>query len=487
VFANNIGISERIIEFEKAYAAELCSFQSGDYLIWPIIKPRIFIHYFYPPGKHTENRSKSIAIAQIWQKTEDLFVSIALYVRWVLLIGRKPTLVYSDGAARYHRNSLGKMCNLFLDALVTKSLVPDGLLVEYRQSKIRDGNLRLFHNARSLSIYKLFCRIYIRRLQRGKYLKACQDIGKLMACATSNINIPSQLIEDIVTEFHCERLAYRHLLTVLHPRMAVTYDKVCQGFTAACKEKGVPLIDLQHGIIGKHFPEYNFIKVFKTVKHKFALPSVIAVFGNLERNQILANGFWTEQEVVAVGANRMCDIIESKYKLNSDGNSVLFVSQNLDPNIYLPSILALARANYQIMIVHHPLERQEYLTQYADLLNDHAANVSIADKAADLYDLLASSAVVVGYNSTVLLESRNLGIFTVSVEAYPGEGGIFRFYDDSKLHDYLKLASHETIVDVVNTYLASKQLLLEPNDYFYSRDFEKEIKMLVTKMQHNEN
>ena len=98
-----------------------------------------------------------------------------------------------------------------------------------------------------------------------------------------------------------QRLARRLRLQAL----VVTYGPGRFAEIAAAQELGLPVIELQHGVIGPHCPDYAWPAHYRAFKSEIPLPDRIAVFGRVFRDLILRSGFWREAEILPVGAAAM--------------------------------------------------------------------------------------------------------------------------------------------------------------------------------------
>src|SRR5262245_36974071 len=106
--------------------------------------------------------------------------------------------------------------------------------------------------------------------------------------------------------FEAKRRLFRRLAARLQLQaLVVTYGPGRFAEIAAARELGLPVIELQHGVIGPHCPDYAWPAEYRSLKAEIPLPDRIAVFGQVFRDLILRSGFWRESEILPVGAAAM--------------------------------------------------------------------------------------------------------------------------------------------------------------------------------------
>lgn len=170
-------------------------------------------------------------------------------------------------------------------------------------------------------------------------------------------------------------------------------------FQIAARELGIPVIELQHGVIHESHPGYMY-----DVDDLPHLPDHIVVFGShfgelLERESPAWAGRWS------VGGHPWLRRKVAETRLASDRRRVVLFSapdaatrQRLAA--VLPGLAAALAGDFEIVVKPHPLEIDagSYYAPWGD-------RVRVAGNLDDSYQLLGGCAVSVCVNSTVAIEA----------------------------------------------------------------------------------
>jgi hypothetical protein len=201
---------------------------------------------------------------------------------------------------------------------------------------------------------------------------------------------------------------YQSLLKRVSPKIVIlicSYGK--ETFVEACKTLGIPVVELQHGIINKYHLGYSFPGAIR-IKRTF--PDYLFVFGDfwkqvteypIEKEQIYSVGYpYLESEV-------------KKYFTVKKQNQVLFLSQGTIGREMSKFASELSeRENFPITIVYklHPGEYNRWRSEYPWLIN---SKVKVVDNdQVPLYRLFAESKIQIGVYSTAIFEGLNFGLRT---------------------------------------------------------------------------
>jgi hypothetical protein len=191
------------------------------------------------------------------------------------------------------------------------------------------------------------------------------------------------------------------------------YDKMWA--VAAAKRLGIPVLELQHGMIYDGHMAYTYDPSSASrYKNRMPLPDKILTFGRHFSDILTGREFWTGDQVIAVGFPKM-DRLQSEfdYRLPGAGEPlrVLISSQWIIAN-KLPEFLERASTrlpdNVVLDVRPHPLERD--VGAYRRI-----GGVTLLDGRADFYKVLCGHHVHCSVFSTTLLESIGLGIPTMII------------------------------------------------------------------------
>jgi hypothetical protein len=231
--------------------------------------------------------------------------------------------------------------------------------------------------------------------------------------------------------FEARRRIFRRLFErlTLHA-LVVSYAPGRHGEIAAARELGLPVVELQHGVIGSHCPDYAWPHELRPCKAEMPLPDRIAVFGPMFRELVLSSGFWNAAEVVATGAAAM----EAHRSGTRAGHRcrgplrLLFMSQapsRVAAIAFWRELAASSRfitRGYQVVIKLHPEETHE-IEAYQSLVRSAPERLSLLAADVNPIDAMLAADVVVSYNSMALIEALALGRAAVSICGGPIPNG----------------------------------------------------------------
>src|SRR5271166_1259657 len=223
--------------------------------------------------------------------------------------------------------------------------------------------------------------------------------------------------------FEARRRIFRRLFERLGLRaLVVSYAPGRHGEIAAARELGLPVVELQHGVIGSHCPDYTWPHDLRPCKAEMPLPDRIAVFGPAFRDLVLRSVFWSAAEVVATGAAAM-EAHRSGAPTGSrhDGPlRIVFMTQSPTRAAAIAFWRDLVASpdfvarDYQVAFKVHPEETHE-IEAYQSLVRSAPERLSLLAADVNPIDAMLAADVVVSYNSMALIEALALGRAAVSI------------------------------------------------------------------------
>jgi len=164
------------------------------------------------------------------------------------------------------------------------------------------------------------------------------------------------------------------------------------------KERSIPVIEMQHGYLGKGHLAYNFNREqFDIIKNY--LPDYFFSFGK----------YWSERmripgKIFDIGNAYLEYKAENQKNQNSKKDIILIISGGSMPESYVllsEKISKLFDQNFKILFRPHPSERLKLRERYSKILE-----FGIEVDTSNLYETLCKTAVVISYEiSTVLYEA----------------------------------------------------------------------------------
>jgi len=203
------------------------------------------------------------------------------------------------------------------------------------------------------------------------------------------------------------RRLYRRFLRRVDPELAVvvvSYGK--EPFIMACKQLGIPVAELQHGVIHRTHLAYHY----PGSRTKRAFPDYLLTWGE----------FWKEhtefpipdERVIPVGYPYLDQRVEQYADIESE-DRLLFISQGTIGEQLSKFALAVADhpdIEHEIVYKLHPGEYDRWREEYPWLVD---ANFRVVDSSdPPLYRLFAESTAQVGVYSTAVYEGLAFDVET---------------------------------------------------------------------------
>lgn len=283
------------------------------------------------------------------------------------------------------------------------------LIVEATVNKQADE--ALWRSGRAVLLEDTFkAAFYLRGRLRPLAPAARREIDAFAAYACEQFDVPAQrpLMAQMAAaraqRYHAWReLLLSRILPRLRSRLAfvhlASYMGIYAPLSRALRDHGCVVAELQHGMIGLTDRAYNHPPDAQAAGHpcRLYLPDALLTFG----------AYWGEQtripaRKVPVGFPHLAASAARLRHLQPDPRAILIISQwtVIEELVALAVGLARALPGYRVRYKLHPAESP------ADARFDplRAADVEII-AGGNIHDLIASSGIVVGYNSTALFEA----------------------------------------------------------------------------------
>jgi len=210
---------------------------------------------------------------------------------------------------------------------------------------------------------------------------------------------------------------FRFVLNRIRPKAIVlvtSYGK--EDLIESAKSLGIPVIELQHGVIHRYHTGYSF----PGKKHrKTTFPDWLFTFGDywsksveytIDENHVVSTGFpYIDDE------KRTISNVKRK-------KQILVLSQwtiGTDLSKFTAELSKVENLNYNIVYKLHPLEYQGWEEKYPWLVD---ADVEVIhDSKKSLYRLFAESEIQIGVYSTTIFEGLAFGLKTYILDMHGAE------------------------------------------------------------------
>ena len=207
---------------------------------------------------------------------------------------------------------------------------------------------------------------------------------------------------------------YELILSKVNPKVVILtdgYELPNQALTRNSKKWGIPVIELQHGRIGRKHQAYNFSE--QVVLESF--PDYLFVFGQYEKN--IPRYPISQRCILPVGYPEL-EANVGKEAYNS--NVITIVSDDSDNGVVYKYALELYKTikerslDYRIVFKLHPSEYNGWVVRYP-LLEKTEIEI-VCDNLHDIYYYFRKSFAVIGTFSTVLYEALMFNVRIVIIK-----------------------------------------------------------------------
>lgn len=235
---------------------------------------------------------------------------------------------------------------------------------------------------------------------------------------TQKKQINSYLI-NMLNSWNDLKNCYYHILNKTKPKLIMIvcyYDFKMILLCEVAKELGIPVVELQHGTMGKEHIAYNFLKKRKLK----GFPDYILTFSQYDKRT--ARFPIDADRIYAVGYPEMENkIIEYKKSFKKKKKKkILFISQTIKEIFEYAAELSnrIDLEKFEVIIKLHPREIGNWRKEFGEIIS--GSKVTIIDDNKNIYYYLAQADYVVGIFSTVLLEATmfNTNIVVIKKASY---------------------------------------------------------------------
>lgn len=220
---------------------------------------------------------------------------------------------------------------------------------------------------------------------------------------------------------------YTRLLEQASPRVLVVmcaYGR--HAAVAAAMRMGIPVVELQHGIIHRDHPGYIWPAEARGIRERLPIPNRIATYGDFWSDLLLSGGFWQPREITSIGSVRM-DWLRGQAKQDRHNRGevrIVFTTQYATRKSAIPLLgkfLDVANGSglrFRLTVKVHRSEAA-FLGEYRRL-SRWCPNVTVLSAyQGDTLSLIRDSDVHVSGWSTCHYEAVGLGTPTIVVR-FPG-------------------------------------------------------------------
>jgi len=247
-----------------------------------------------------------------------------------------------------------------------------------------------------------------------------QTAEEMSACFAQEegLFLSADTIANFLAGFRCARRLSKIFLRILRPRAVLTADPVRYGLYAAAREMNIPVAEMQHGFIDRMHYGYSWSSYARPYKALIPRPKRIFLYGEYWKRELLARGFWEEEDTCITGGVRM-DNYRSGHMARTANEPlrITFTTQGIDvPQVieYLQHTLALLKDTpLTLTIKLHPFYDRDTTPYLTAFHTDPRVAVIRGDDAPSTYEILLKTDLHMSIASTCHYEALALGVPTI--------------------------------------------------------------------------
>lgn len=309
-----------------------------------------------------------------------------------------------------------------------------------------------------------------RRLSRSSPLDAGDRalVNRVRAAIRSRFGVDvdvERLVETVLASRRTRLPLYERLLRRLDPEvvvLTVSYGAGRETQIEACQRLGVPVVELQHGVVDRHHFGYSY----PGDRTKRSFPDHLLVFGEFWRDTV---EYPIPDERVHPVGYPFLELQREKYEeRGGDDERLVCVSQGtIGAELSEFAVELAERPAFEPEVVYklHPAEADGWRDTYpwlAAAAADGSLRV-VDDDDVSLYELFAGSTAQVGVYSTAVYEGLCFGLRTYVVDL-PGSVRLEPLYDDggaTLVHSVDELVAAEA--DAAGTVAPDRERFFAPD------------------------
>jgi len=437
----------------------------GNWSIWSIIKKSIYfliLNEFHPQQISKTKSNK--ALTKKLRLLRNAVIGAGQYLNYLKRFNKPHLYVHTHSSSRSEKTVEGCYLDIFLDELLnSRKLELPPIVIEEEANwphlSPPCGPRHCYDDIFSFAV-RIWRRKLIKTIERENSVDEIVGILNSLSLPI-NRNLIKNVLINTLSNFEAERLIYKMFVVNSETKALVIVNAIArQGILAAAKESNIPVIELQHGIIGGKHYTFDWGFNAKPYKSSMPIPDKILVYGDLWQDLLTEEGFWEKDEIIPVGSARY-DRFNNKVKKQESKNKktidLLFTTQYISRNeaiLFLSEYLKIEDTDNQLLTIKvHPIER-EYVSEYQELENLYPENCKVIFDEEDTYTLLLKSDIHISYQSTVLLESISLGVPSISICGKFNPGGFAASFEFKGIDAVIKhIMSIYELNEIVTNYM----------------------------------
>lgn len=372
-------------------------------------------------------------------------------------IQRREYIVHSLYSGARNKSDKGYSDIWFEDLL--DNVPGGGKLIRYNAPGYSDRQSKLktpYDYDTTLLIYlsSLFARIFPVKDIDGGALRIAEAAGAHLALPF----ITEKFVLKRVSITYWQKRMYKILLAAIRPKAVFVIDTTEFSLLSACKDLGIKLIELQHGIFTRHHP--RSLRPSYASSETILYPSVLGVYGE----------FWKrELHDTAIGKKGLIEVVGNplleKYRKQREGRevqtqrSIVITTQPFDLSSmceFFKEFLSLSHENIKIIFKLHPASGSA--TGLLHELKDPRVEIRSGLQEPNTYQLIAESDYHLSVASACHYDALAIGTPTI-ILALEGHELMLN------LHEKGAASLVKTPQDLLNLLKEGSKTPVNPDDF----------------------
>lgn len=216
-----------------------------------------------------------------------------------------------------------------------------------------------------------------------------------------------------------QKRLYVRLLKRLKVGTVFVVDTGERALTAACRETGVRLVELQHGIFSRNHPDALPAMALEQSRGELLLPDVLAVYGTYWQEALADTALAASRRIVPVGAamiDRYREYRESHFKADPARPVITLTTQGLDRDrlaSFMAEFLSACPLSLTLNVKLHPAYDASGDIYAAAMGHDARVRILAGGEGPNTYELIATSDLHLSIASACHYDALGIGVPTV--------------------------------------------------------------------------
>lgn len=452
---------EQIRAVETSY--EVDRIRARGHQVWPLIRFSLWANF---QSDVAPIRARSLSVARTLELIAQFFYGFTSYFR------RYEYLSISDSSERKKINGrwVDKSVDYILEHLPRTLLIELPLPKHYRKSEIQSSYI-----ASKLPLYALewiYATLFLRRIK----IENEETIKRILADLKFDFNY-HRVLRKHIAQYHVGRL----LFWIYKPKGIVIQPSYTNsGFIKAFKEKGVKIIEVQHGLITSSHEAYN---VFRKLDNSY-FPDYFLSYGKREGDLFNSGHFLASKDRVVPVGHYYLDIINNSPRTVEEvipeaGKFELTVSitgQNL-PGVeerFVDFMIGVAELSPKVCFFYIPRNSDSAIFN----IKNYPKNLVIA-VGKDTYEVIRLTSFHTTIFSTCAIEALALGTPNILVNIDNlAKGHLLDILQDPKTTTFVDTV--EEYVTTLNNFVPlQRDKILELNSYLIQSGYRQNVKRFI--------